>query len=131
MPARWIIPLQVFRLWGAVWLFGWAHHTQPARFALPAGIADVLVGPFAVRPRFRWRRAAGPASAWRSRETFWFTDIAFGIAVSAAIGLHLIETGFANVTPSYPAVMIGAFGVPQPALHADGRHLGHRRFLQT
>jgi hypothetical protein len=48
IPASWIIPLQIIRLQGAVFLFGWAHHTQPGIFALPAGIADVLVGLFAV-----------------------------------------------------------------------------------
>jgi hypothetical protein len=30
-------------------------------------------------------------------------------AASTAIGLHLIETGFANASSGYPLVMIGAF----------------------
>jgi hypothetical protein len=37
-------------------------------------------------------------------------------AVSTAIGLHVIDTGFATTIPAYPAVMIGAFGVPQSIL---------------
>jgi hypothetical protein len=129
MPARWIIPLQVFRSWGAVWLFGWAHHTQPPASrcrpaspmcwsaSSPCGRAFAGVGQPGQPPR------------GDRLERFGFTDIAFGIAVSAAIGLHLIETGFA--TPSLSGGDDRGIGVPQPALHADGRHLGHGRFLQT
>jgi hypothetical protein len=117
MPASWIIALQVFRLQGAVWLFGWVHHTQPALFALPAGIADVLVGVFAVPVAFSLasgsRNGRRAAIAWN---VFGLTDFAFAITVNTSIGLHLIETGFPTAISGYPAVMIAAFGVPQSIL---------------
>jgi hypothetical protein len=117
IPASWLILLQVFRLQGAVWLVGWVHHTQPALFALPAGVADVLVGLFAVPVGLsltsgdRNRRRA--AIAWN---VFGLTDFAFAIAVSTAIGLHLIESGFPTAVSGYPAVLIGAAAVPQSIL---------------
>jgi hypothetical protein len=117
IPAGWIIALQVFRLQGAVWLFGWAHHTQPALFALPAGIADVLVGLFAVPVALSLasgsRNSRRAAIAWN---VFGLTDFAFGITISTAISLHLIETGFAAASGGYAAVMITAVGVPQSIL---------------
>jgi hypothetical protein len=117
IPAGWIIPLQVFRLQGALFLFGWVHHTQPGIFALPAGIADVLVGLFAVPVALSLasgsRDSRRAAIAWN---VFGLLDFSFGISVSTAISLHLIETGFASAVSGYPAVMIAAFGVPQSIL---------------
>jgi hypothetical protein len=114
IPASWLILLQVFRLQGAVWLVGWVHHTQPALFALPAGVNDVLVGLFAVPVALSLtsgdRNRHRAAIAWN---VFGLTDFAFAITVSTATGLHLIGGGEAGLAVSgYPAVMIGAFGVP-------------------
>jgi hypothetical protein len=117
IPAGWIIPLQIIRLQGAVFLFGWAHHTQPGIFALPAGIADVLVGLFAVPVALSLasgsRGSRRAAIAWN---VFGLMDFAFAITVGQAVAAHLIETGFAVAIPGYPAVLIGAFGVPQSIL---------------
>lgn len=117
IPAGWIIPLQVFRLQGALFLFGWAHHTQPGIFALPAGIADVLVGllavPIALSLASGSRESRRAAIAWN---VFGLLDFAFAITVSTAIGLRVIETGFALAIPGYPAVLIGAFAVPRSIL---------------
>jgi hypothetical protein len=117
IPAGWLVALQVVRLQGAAWLLGWVHHTQPALFALPAGIADVLVGllavPVALSLASGSRESRRAAIAWN---VFGLADFAFGIAVSTAIGLHLIETGFPTAVGGYPAVMIAAVGVPQSIL---------------
>jgi hypothetical protein len=134
IPASWIILLQVFRLQGAVWLFGWAHHTQPAIFALPAGVADVLVGLFAVPVALALasgsRDSRRAAIAWN---VFGLTDFAFGITISTAISLHLIETGFAAASGGYAAAMITAVGVPQSILlHLVSlRQLSHRNRAAT
>jgi hypothetical protein len=114
IPPSWLIPLQVVRLQGALFLFGWAHHTQPGIFALPVGIADVLVGLFAVPVALLLasgsRESRRAAIAWN---VFGLLDFSFSIPISTAISLHLIETGFASaVSGAYPAVMIPAFGVP-------------------
>jgi hypothetical protein len=117
IPAGWIIPLQVFRLQGAVFLLGWIHHTQPALFALPIGIADVLVGLFAVPVALSSasgsRASRRAAIAWN---VFGLTDFAVAITISTAIGLHLIETGFAVAIPGYPVVMIAVFLAPRSIL---------------
>lgn len=117
IPAGWLVALQVFRLQGAVWLLGWAHHTQPTLFAAPAGVADVLVGLFAVPVALSLasgsRESRRAAIAWN---VFGLADFVFAIAVSTAIGLHLIETGFPAAVGGYPAVMISVVGVPQSIL---------------
>jgi hypothetical protein len=117
IPAGWIILLQVFRLQGAGFLFGWVHHTVPGFFALPSGIADVLVGTLAVPVAMSL--ASGSETSRRAAITwnvFGLADFTFGITASTAIGLHLIETGFPTAFSGYPLVMIGAFGVPQSIL---------------
>jgi hypothetical protein len=84
---------------------------------LPAGIADVLVGTLAVPIAFAL--ASGSETSRRAAiawNVFGLADFAFGITVSTAIGLHLIETGFPTAISGYPLVMIGAFGVPQSIL---------------
>jgi hypothetical protein len=117
-----------------VWLFGWAHHTQPAIFALPAGVADVLVGLFAVPVALALasgsRDSRRAAIAWN---VFGLTDFAFGITISTAISLHLIETGFAAASGGYAAAMITAVGVPQSILlHLVSlRQLSHRNRAAT
>jgi hypothetical protein len=118
IPASWLILLQVVRLQGALFLFGWVHHTQPSIFALPVGIADVLVGLFAVPVAFSLasgsRESRRAAIAWN---VFGLLDFSFAISISTAISLHLIETGFASaLSGAYPAVLIPAFGVPQAIL---------------
>ena len=117
IPAGWIIPLQVFRLQGSVFLFGWIHHTQPGIFALPAGIADLLTGLFAVPVALSLASGSGEsrraAIVWN---VFGLLDFAYAYTISTAIALHLIETGFASAVGGYPAVMIAAFGVPQSIL---------------
>jgi hypothetical protein len=117
IPAGWIIALQVVRLQGAQFLFGWIHQTQPAIFALPAGIADLLVGLFAVPVALALasgsRDSRRAAIAWN---VFGLLDFAYSWTVSTAIFLHLIETGFSATVSGYPAVMISAFGVPQAML---------------
>jgi hypothetical protein len=44
MPASWLIGLQVYRVFGGIFLVGWARGVIPGLFALPAGIGDVTTG---------------------------------------------------------------------------------------
>src|SRR6266404_790111 len=48
MPVTWLVALQVYRVFGAVWLIGGLRGTLPSLFGVPAGIGDVLTGLFAV-----------------------------------------------------------------------------------
>jgi hypothetical protein len=117
-PAGWIIALQLFRLQGSVFLIGWAYHTVPGIFALPAGIGDAVTGLFAVPVALSLasgsRDSRRAAIAWN---VFGLMDFAIALPIGIAISLHAIETGFATaVGGAYPAVMIPAFGVPQAIL---------------
>ena len=120
IPAGWIIPLQVIRLLGALFLFGWAHHTQPAIFALPAGIADVLTGLFAVPVALSLasgsRHSRRAAIAWN---VFGLLDFTYTYSISTAISLHLIETGLASTVGGYPAVLTP--GTWRPAVDPAAR----------
>jgi hypothetical protein len=114
MPASWMVALQVFRVNGFAFLFGWAYGTVPGVFALPAGIGDILTGLFAVpiaislgSGSHESRRAA---IAWN---IFGLLDFAIALSIGLAIMFRLIETGFASATGGlYPVVMIPAFGAP-------------------
>lgn len=44
IDLRWLIAVQLWRVVGEVFLFGYARNDLPASFAIPAGIGDVLVG---------------------------------------------------------------------------------------
>ena len=48
MPATWLVALQLYRVFGSVFLVGWARNVVPGVFALPAGIGDVITGLLAV-----------------------------------------------------------------------------------
>ena len=48
MPSTWLVALQLYRVFGAIFLVSWMRGAAPGAFALPAGIGDVLTGLFAV-----------------------------------------------------------------------------------
>jgi hypothetical protein len=48
MPTTWLIALQLYRVFGSVFLVGALRGVLPGVFGLPAGIGDVLTGLFAV-----------------------------------------------------------------------------------
>jgi hypothetical protein len=78
-------------------LLGWAHHAQPAIFALPAGIADVLTGLFAVPVALSL--ASGSRASYRAAiawNVLGLLDFGYTHSISTAITLHLIEIGLAS-----------------------------------
>lgn len=114
MPASWMVALQVYRVLGSAFLIGWAYHTVPGIFALPAGIGDTLTGllavPVAIAVGSGSRESRRAAVAWN---LFGLLDFAVALAIGFAITFRLIETGFASATGGlYPAAMIPALGVP-------------------
>jgi len=121
MPTSWLIGLQVYRVFGGIFLVGWARGVVPGLFALPAGIGDVTTGllalPVAYSLAARNSRAARAGVAWN---IFGLVD--FTIAV--AIGLATAPGPFQLIVPSipntgvglYPTVLIPAFAVPSSIL---------------
>ena len=121
MPATCLIALQLYRVFGSVFLVGWARNVVPAVFALPAGIGDVITGllavPIAISLAADTPEARRAAIGWN---VFGLVD--FAVAVS--IGLMIAPGPFQLIVPSipnatlgvYPNVMIPVFAVPSSIL---------------
>ena len=136
MPETWLIALQLYRVFGSVFLVGWARSLVPGIFALPAGIGDVTTGLLAVPVAISL--ATGTPGA-RKAAFAWNVFGIFDFAVAVSIGLMTAPGPFQVIVPSipnattgvYPNVMIPAFAVPSSILlHALSlRQLIRRRAL--
>jgi hypothetical protein len=121
MPAGWLIGLQVYRVFGGIFLVGWARGVIPGIFALPAGIGDLTTGllalPVAYYLASRNGDAVRSAIAWNIFGLLDFT-IAVGIGLAIAPGpLQLIVPSIPNAGAGlYPTVLIPAFAVPSSIL---------------
>jgi hypothetical protein len=121
MPASWLIGLQVYRVFGGLFLVNWARGVVPGIFALPAGIGDLMTGllalPVAYYLASRNGGAARSAIAWN---IFGILDLAIAVGIGLAIApgpLQLIVPNIPNsLAGLYPTVMIPAFAVPSSIL---------------
>jgi hypothetical protein len=121
MPASWLVGLQVYRVFGGIFLVGWARGVIPSLFALPAGIGDVTTGLLALPVAYFLASRNGDAVrsgiAWN---IFGLADfaIAVGIGLATAPGpLQLIVPSIPNTGVGlYPTVLIPAFAVPSSIL---------------
>ena len=121
MPASWLIALQLYRVFGGVFLVGWARNVIPGVFALPAGIGDVITGllavPVAIAVATNTPEARRAAVGWN---VFGLFDFAVAISIGLMIApgrLQLIVPSLPNTTAGvYPNVMIPAFAVPSSIL---------------
>jgi hypothetical protein len=115
-PPSWLVGLQVYRVFGSVFLAGWLAGTLPGIFALPAGAGDTLVGllalPVALLLRSGTRGAVGLAVAWN---VLGILDLVNAVTIGALTTpgpLQLIVPDRANLVAAYPLVLIPAFAVP-------------------
>jgi hypothetical protein len=121
MPTSWLIGLQVYRVFGGIFLVGWARGVIPGVFGLPAGIGDVTTGLLALPVAYYLASQNGDAVrsaiAWNIFGLVDFT-IAVGIALAMAPGpLQLIVPSIPNAGAGlYPTVLIPAFAVPSSIL---------------
>jgi hypothetical protein len=121
MPAHWLVALQVYRIFGGIFLVGWSRGDIAGTFALPAGVGDVLVGMLALPAAYLLaagaRGARQAAIAWNVLGLVDFA-IAIGVGVLSAPGpLQLIVPDRPNVAlGTFPTVMIPAFAVPSSIL---------------
>jgi len=121
MPASWLIALQVYRVFGGVFLLGWINGLVPGVFALPAGTGDMLTGLAALS--VAGAVASGSASGRRAAmmwNLFGLADLTVAItmgALSSPGPLQIFNIGGpASPIGSYPTVMIPAFAVPSSIL---------------
>ena len=120
-PAPWLIALQVYRIFGGIFLVNWMHGTAAGVFAVPAGIGDVLTGimalPVALLLASGTARGRSAAMAWN---IFGLLDFAVAITLGTLsspgpfqiFGLDIP----ASLAGTYPTVLIPAFAVPSSIL---------------
>jgi hypothetical protein len=121
MPPTWLIALQLYRVFGGIFLVSWARGLLPGVFALPAGIGDVLTGLMAAPVAIALAAGTGDgrkaAVAWN---VFGLVDLAIAIGtglITAAGPLQLIVPSVPSIgAGAYPTVMIPAFAVPSSIL---------------
>jgi len=121
MPATWLIALQVYRVFGGIFLVNWLHGAVAGVFAWPAAVGDMATGIMALA--VARGVAAGTTSGHRAA-LLWnvFGLIDFAVAVTMGVlstpgslqrfgfDIPLAQLG------SYPTVMIPAFAVPSSIL---------------
>ncbi len=120
-PASWLVGLQVYRVFGGIFLVAWSRGGMSGTFAIPAGTGDVLVGLLAL-PVAYLLYAGAPAGrrvaiAWNILGLVDFA-IAIGIGILSAPGpLQMIVPDRPNAQlGTFPTVMIPAFAVPSSIL---------------
>ncbi len=124
MPATWLVALQLYRVFGSVFLVGVLRGVLPGVFGLPAGIGDVLTGLFAVPAALAV--ATGTAEGRRAAilwNIFGLADFAVAITLGLITSpgrFQLIVPDIASIgTSLYPNVLTPAFVVPSSImLHA-------------
>lgn len=120
-PASWLVGLQVYRIFGGIFLVAWSRGGISGTFALPAGMGDVLVGVLALPVAYLLYAGApaarGVAVAWNILGLVDFA-IAIGIGILSAPGpLQVIIPDGPNAQiGTFPTVMIPAFAVPSSIL---------------
>jgi hypothetical protein len=134
MPTTWLIALQLYRVFGSVFLVGALRGVLPGVFGLPAGIGDVLTGLFAVPAAIAV--ATGTAEG-RKAAIIWNIFGLADFAVAITLGLITSPGRFQLIVPdvpnigasAYPNVLTPAFVVPSSILlHALSlRQLVRRR----
>ena len=120
-PAAWLIALEVYCIFGGIFLVAWSRGGIAGVFALPAGIGDVLVGVLALPVAYLVGTGAPGA---RQRALAWNLLGLFDFAIAIAIGvltapgpLQLIVPDRPNAAlATFPMVMIPAFAVPSSIL---------------
>ena len=121
MPVAWLVALQLYRVFGAVWLVAGLRGAMPGVWAFPAGIGDVLTGLFAVPAAIAV--ATGTAQGRRAAITWNIFGLA-DLAVAITLGAITSPGPFQLIVPDvpsigagdYPNVLTPAFVVPSAIL---------------
>jgi hypothetical protein len=120
-PASWLIGLQVYRIFGGIFLVNWVHGTVAGAFAWPAGIGDMLTGimalPVALQLASGAENGRRVAMAWN---IFGLLDFAVAITMGTLSNpgpLQILGLDIpASLAGTYPIVLIPAFAVPSSIL---------------
>ena len=128
MPVTWLVAVQLYRVFGAVWLVAGLRGTLPSVFALPAGIGDVLTGLFAVPAAIAVTTGAAQG---RSAAIAWNIFGLADFAVAITLGLITAPGPFQLIVPDVPSIGAGAYpGVLTPAFVVPSSILLHALSLR-
>jgi len=122
-PPSWLVGLQLYRVFGGVFLIAWVQGRLATVFALPAGIGDVTTGLLALPAAYYLtaggRGGRGAAIGWNVLGLVDFT-IAVGIGILSSPAVQLITPDRPSIgAGTYPLVLIPTFAVPSSIiLHA-------------
>jgi hypothetical protein len=136
-PASWLIALQVYRLFGGIFLVNWLNGNVAGAFAWPAGVGDMATGIMALPVALAV--ASGTTSGRRAGlwwNVFGLLDFAVAITMGNLTAPGPFQMfGFdipASLAGTYPTVMIPAFSVPSSILlHALSLRQLTRRKIRT
>ena len=120
-PASWLVGLQVYRIFGGIFIVNWMHGSVAGPFAWPAGIGDMLTGIMALP--VAWLLASG-AERGRTAALSWNIFGLLDFAVAITMGTLTSPGPFqvlgldipASLAGTYPTVLIPAFAVPSSIL---------------
>jgi hypothetical protein len=111
-PPSWLVGLQVYRVFGSVFLTGWLAGNLPTIPAVPAGAGDALVGllalPVGLVLASQAQSARGIAVAWN---VLGILDLVDAVTLNALANPGGPPTG-PDLVAAFPLVLIPAFGVP-------------------
>ena len=128
MPVNWLVALQLYRVYGSVFLVAGLRGVLPGVFALPAGIGDVLTGLFAVPAAIAL--ASGTAKGRRSAIIWNIFGLA-DFAVAITLGLITSPGPLQLIVPNVPSIGAGAYpGVLTPAFVVPSSILLHALSLR-
>jgi hypothetical protein len=121
MPATWLVALQLYRVFGSLFLAAGLRGVLPGIFALPAGIGDVLTGLFAVPAAIA---VATGTTEGRKAAIIWNIFGLADLAVAITLGFITSPGPFQLIVPNvqsigagaYPTVLTPAFAVPSSIL---------------
>lgn len=119
-PASWLVALQVYRIFGGIFIVNWIHGIAPGVFAWPAGVGDMLTGIVAL-PTAYWLASGadggrGAAIAWN---IFGLLDFAVAVTMGTLSSPGPFQIFGFDLPPAlgtFPTVMIPAFAVPSSIL---------------
>jgi len=128
MPVTWLIALQLYRVFGNVFLVAGLIGALPDIFALPAGIGDVLTGLFAVPAAMA---AATGTAQGRKTAIIWNLFGLADFAVAITLGLITSPGAFQLIVPNVPSIGAGAYpNVLTPAFVVPSSILLHALSLR-
>jgi hypothetical protein len=119
-PASWLIALQVYRIFGGIFIVNWVNGTAAAAFAWPAGVGDMLTGimalPVAWQLASRAENGRSAAIAWNIFGLLDFTVAVTMGTLTTPGPLQILGLDIPASLGTYPTVLVPVFAVPSSIL---------------